>query len=232
MGTKSRESMFGPSVRASAERAAAARKEADRLACEAWARIIGLLFYVWLGAACPSWAGDPDRFLEFPGDEDTSTYDLNTVTLQSPGRFTVTRTTIDNPDYMKFELSVIGILSHYCSRPVGNYPAAPEKLPSFGTPDLPFKDIEVMSQEHVKTVFWYYPYKKLAMGAWLNCGRGSPNQAYLKKRADITNGFSSKFLIDCRRGLMSAPLFGDADLAKVLMLPPKGEFLRGVGLDQ
>src|SRR6516165_8540861 len=36
MGTKSRESMFGPSIRASAERAAAARKEADRLACDAW----------------------------------------------------------------------------------------------------------------------------------------------------------------------------------------------------
>ena len=35
MGTKSRESMFGPSIRASAERAAAARKEADRLACDA-----------------------------------------------------------------------------------------------------------------------------------------------------------------------------------------------------
>ena len=36
MGTKSRETMFGPSIRASAEKAAAARKEADRLACEAW----------------------------------------------------------------------------------------------------------------------------------------------------------------------------------------------------
>ena len=36
MSTKSRETIFGPSVRASAERAAAARKEADRLACEAW----------------------------------------------------------------------------------------------------------------------------------------------------------------------------------------------------
>jgi len=35
-GAKSRESIFGPSVRASAEHAAAARKEADRLACEAW----------------------------------------------------------------------------------------------------------------------------------------------------------------------------------------------------
>jgi hypothetical protein len=36
MGTKSRETIYGASVRASAERAQAARKEADRLACEAW----------------------------------------------------------------------------------------------------------------------------------------------------------------------------------------------------
>jgi hypothetical protein len=36
MGTKSRETIYGASVRASAERAAEARKEADRLACEAW----------------------------------------------------------------------------------------------------------------------------------------------------------------------------------------------------
>jgi hypothetical protein len=36
IGTKSRESIYGSSIRASAERAAAARKEADKLACEAW----------------------------------------------------------------------------------------------------------------------------------------------------------------------------------------------------
>jgi hypothetical protein len=36
MGTKSRETIYGSSIRASAERAAEARKEADRLACEAW----------------------------------------------------------------------------------------------------------------------------------------------------------------------------------------------------
>jgi hypothetical protein len=36
MGTKSRESIHGSSIRASAERAAEVRKEADRLACEAW----------------------------------------------------------------------------------------------------------------------------------------------------------------------------------------------------
>jgi len=35
-GTKSRESIYGSSVRHSAERAAEARKDADRLACVAW----------------------------------------------------------------------------------------------------------------------------------------------------------------------------------------------------
>ena len=36
MGSKSRETIYGASVRAAAERAAQARKDADRLACEAW----------------------------------------------------------------------------------------------------------------------------------------------------------------------------------------------------
>jgi hypothetical protein len=36
VGTKSRETIYGGSVRAAAERATEARKEADRLACEAW----------------------------------------------------------------------------------------------------------------------------------------------------------------------------------------------------
>jgi hypothetical protein len=35
MGTKSRETIYGGSVRAAAERATEARKEANRLACEA-----------------------------------------------------------------------------------------------------------------------------------------------------------------------------------------------------
>jgi hypothetical protein len=36
MGTKSRETIYGASVRAAAERATEARKEADGLACDAW----------------------------------------------------------------------------------------------------------------------------------------------------------------------------------------------------
>jgi hypothetical protein len=43
MSTKSRNRMYGVSVRTAAQRAAAARKEADKLACEAWdKRMLGL----------------------------------------------------------------------------------------------------------------------------------------------------------------------------------------------
>jgi hypothetical protein len=50
MSTKSRESIFGSSIRNSAERASEARKEADRLACEAWnQRMLG-----YKGPAQPS----------------------------------------------------------------------------------------------------------------------------------------------------------------------------------
>ncbi|BBO08504.1 MULTISPECIES: hypothetical protein [Bradyrhizobium] len=42
MGTKSRETIYGASVRAASEQAAEARKAADRLACQAWnARMLG-----------------------------------------------------------------------------------------------------------------------------------------------------------------------------------------------
>src|SRR3954453_3246295 len=42
MATKSRERLYGSSIRAAAERAAEARKKADALACEAWnAQMLG-----------------------------------------------------------------------------------------------------------------------------------------------------------------------------------------------
>jgi hypothetical protein len=50
MTTKSRESIYGASIRAAAELARDARKEADRLACEAWnKRMLG-----FMGPAQPS----------------------------------------------------------------------------------------------------------------------------------------------------------------------------------
>lgn len=82
MSTKSREYLFGSSIRASAEKAAHARKEADLLACQAWTmRMLG-----YGGPAQPSpTIGDAlnarMRFLEVRclGCETHSTVDLTIV---------------------------------------------------------------------------------------------------------------------------------------------------------
>jgi putative SOS response-associated peptidase YedK len=47
MGTKSRESIYVSLIRASAERAAEARKEADRLACVAWNQRMTAFAGIW-----------------------------------------------------------------------------------------------------------------------------------------------------------------------------------------
>ena len=53
MGTKSRETIYGASIRAAAERATEARKDADRLACEAWnKRMLGFQGMTRSGSSC------------------------------------------------------------------------------------------------------------------------------------------------------------------------------------
>lgn len=82
MSTKSREVLFGSSIRAAAERAAEARQKADALACDAWTkRMLG-----YGGPAQPSpTLGDAlnarMRFLEVKclGCETHSTVDLTVV---------------------------------------------------------------------------------------------------------------------------------------------------------
>jgi hypothetical protein len=82
MSTKSRNRIYGASVRASAERVTKARKEADKLACDAWnARMLG-----FRGPAQPSpTLGDALNagygFLEVrcPGCETHQTVDLTIV---------------------------------------------------------------------------------------------------------------------------------------------------------
>jgi hypothetical protein len=77
----------------------------------------------WLVASSPSWAGDQDeRFVEFPVPSGkTQTYDLSTVQMIEPGRFTIIGTSIDNADVMKLELKVLDTLRTYCNRPDGKY---------------------------------------------------------------------------------------------------------------
>ena len=129
-----------------------------------------LICTIWLVASCPSWAGDQGgRFLEFqyPDGKDTKTYDLNTMQIIQPGRFTIVSTTIDNPDVMRFELKVLDTLRSHCARPEGKYPA-PADLLTLGPPNMPVQNIEVRSttlygSSRSKLVEWQYPYTRLAL---------------------------------------------------------------------
>jgi hypothetical protein len=56
MTTKSRQSIYGASIHAAAERAKAARKEADGLACEAWnKRMLGFRGPATSGGSGTGW---------------------------------------------------------------------------------------------------------------------------------------------------------------------------------
>jgi hypothetical protein len=125
-------------------------------------KLTNLFCAVWIAMAGPSWARDQENFLELPGDAHTVTYDLRTVQMIQPGRFTVIYTTIDHPDVMKLKLKALGTLRTYCSRPAGQY-EAPADLLTLGPPDMPVQNIEVSTRQG-KLVLWSFPYKRLAIG--------------------------------------------------------------------
>ena len=96
-----------------------------------------LIFSVLLIACGPSLADDNERFVEFPWFAGkTRTYDLRTVQIIQPGRFTILSTSIDDGDVMKFRLKALDTLRSYCKRPDGSYPP-PTDLFILGPPDLP-----------------------------------------------------------------------------------------------
>jgi hypothetical protein len=133
-------------------------------------KLYPLICAVSLTASWPSLAGDQDnRFIEFPNARTTVTYDLSTVQMILPGKFTIISTSIDNPDVMKLELKVLSTLRTYCGRPDGKYPV-PADVFTLGRPDMPVQNIEVKSKQSelagktypFKVVSWSYPYLKLA----------------------------------------------------------------------
>ena len=127
-----------------------------------------LIFSILLTVAWPSLAADQSgRFVEFQGLGKTPTYDLNTVKVMQPGRFTVMETTIDDADVMKLELKVLDALRSYCKRSDGHYPP-PSDFLTLGSPDMQIKAIDVVTYSPPiagtsKAVYWYYPYERLTI---------------------------------------------------------------------
>lgn len=194
--------------------------------------LIPLACAAWMIAFCPSQAAEQDRrFLEFPNDNDTTTFDLSTVQIVQPGRFTVIATKIYGPDVMALELKALDTLGTYCARPAGKYPA-PADLLTLGRPDMPVENIVVKTSRTSKWVYWSYPYKRLAMSTAqgldekstiLYCREQSKTEAhfFLERRAEITNGSQMKHLFDCRRGLSGMFFNNNDDPSKAITSPVK-----------
>ena len=65
----------------------------------------------------------PDgRFLETRGNDDTTTFDLSSVEIIQPGRFSIKTTTIDNPYMLSWKLKLYAALRPYCSQQQGSTP--------------------------------------------------------------------------------------------------------------
>jgi hypothetical protein len=174
-----------------------------------------------------SWAaladGHKDRFIEFSNPLYTTTFDLSTVQMIVPGKFTINHTAIPNPDYMQLELAAMDVLRGHCSRPDGSYEA--REAFAAGAPDLPVKRIEVKTTrsmdswgkpQETKLVSWELPYSKFKIGypslMYYSCKftDRSETETYLAQRATITSGTSSLMTFDCKRQLVG--FTGDRDI--------------------
>lgn len=182
------------------------------------------------------------RFLDFSDENNSITYDLATVELIQPGKFTIVVTTINHPDVMRLKLKAIDVLRRYCSRPDGKYPA-PAELFTLGQPDLPVDKIEVKTrtikgEKPFKNVVWNFPYKRLASSSkegvlekypsFFDCsGRAvqSEDQSYREERSAIMNGFQRKEMYDCKRAIMGVFVNLDDPLSRVISGEIRGGFL-------
>jgi hypothetical protein len=175
-----------------------------------------------------------DRFLELPGGPVNWTYDLHTVDLVEPGKFTVTAILGWNPEVMRFKLNALDTLRALCNRSDGQYPA-PAGLLTLGEPDMPVKTIRVRTGSNQagrdeKTVEWAVPYRRLANPngrgglkeevSFVVCWGGNPpdgNQWYSEERNAIMTTSSVKYLFDCDRGVMGSFVDDRDDASKALM---------------
>ena len=173
-------------------------------------------------------------FLELPGGPVTWTYDLRTVDLVEPGKFTVTVILGLNPDVMAFKLNALDTLRPLCNRSDGQYPA-PAGLLTLGEPDMRVETIRVRTGSNQfgrdeKMVEWPVPYRRLADPdgrgglkeelSFVVCWGGNPpdgNQWYSEKRNSIMTTSRVKYLFDCNRGVMGSFVDDRDDASKALM---------------
>ena len=171
---------------------------------------------ICMAALEPAPASAEDRFVEFHVSGQTRTYDLSTVEMIAPGRFTISETSIDDdPDAVARKVRILDTIRKYCDRPVGKYFPTARELGAFGPPD---QAVEAVKIEHVrlagsgltsKVLFWHPPYKALDTFAYVLHCEDKAQKDYIEYRSMITNGIREKELFDCKRAMVG--LFSSAD---------------------
>lgn len=175
-------------------------------------RILVLLTFVG-----PTAAFGQSRWVELEHGDTTITYDLTTVQMLDPGRFTIISKSQDHPDIIQFRLTVLKTLKSFCGRPDGEYPPPPE-LFTLGPPDMLIEKIEVKTQKTgsvpFKNAVWRLPYRRLALNyptgpqeyvSFFDCegpAVKSIDHEYNGMKSLIMNGSAAKELYDCRHGIL------------------------------
>jgi hypothetical protein len=206
------------------------------------------IFLAVLLCSLPARAADqPQRFIEIHAADDTSTrtYDLDSVELIQPDKFTIRGTDVDDPDIIALKINALEILRPYCKKRDGDYDA-PAALFRLGTPDLAIERIQVRSKTATiagkkyptKQVLWEFPYDRLAIHhkdgqveafpSWVDCQSPlmSPDELYLETRSAIMNGIQVKEMYDCRRFVMGMFLDTSDPSSKAVIMAPRGGYVR------
>jgi hypothetical protein len=162
------------------------------------------------------------RFVEFPTENDVTIFDLASVKIVQPGRFTILHTTLYNADVMRFRMGIIDVLRQYWSRPDGKYLPPPQNVLSLGPPELSLASID---KEH-GVVAWPLPYVRFKLyrneqdSQFYDCNhdeRKTDEQNYSDQRRLLTNGSTSQYLFDCRCAFLG--LVHDDDVSGATLIP-------------
>jgi hypothetical protein len=176
-----------------------------------------------------------DRFVELRYGNSTWSYDLSTVIMLQPGRFTIRARIVEDPEGILIKLKVLDVLRQYCDRPDGDYPPPPNII-DWTLVDMPVGDITVRTETKTsdsqlpgmppyKAAKWQVPVKRLAYSdgskdlQLLLChGKpGGTDEAYSQHRQVLLDGVVVKELYDCDRAIYGPFVDVDDDPSKAIL---------------
>jgi len=173
-------------------------------------------------------AGASGRFLEVHSPYGgTDMYDLGTVHMIQPGRFTMTYSRFSDAGEIALRLNILDVLKSYCKRPEGRYPVPQQLLTILSGANVEITGldganaaIEVTDLEKFSLVDWYYVQTAGPAIEFSSLPCNTQDEAegnwYFRERAKITDGQKSTILFDCKRGLSGDSTTRNPDFAAFL----------------